>query len=529
MTYTLAFHGAAGSVTGSCFALARGPDVVLVDCGLFQGTKSLRALNYAALPFDPKAVRAVLLTHAHIDHSGLLPRLAAAGATPPVHATAATGDLLGVMLPDTAHIQEVEVRRLNRRNRRRGRSTVTPIYTKADARAVLKAVRAAGYGAWVRVTDWLSARFWNAGHILGSASIEVALGPDPDAPEIRLLFSGDLGPDDKSFHAPPDGPAGLDLIVMETTYGARERPAPDAAARQTLLAREIDRALERGGPILMPIFAVERTQEILFDLDHLFDTGRLPAMPVFLDSPLAIRATEVFDSHLPEVNQPGTPHPFRRANLHPLEHARDSRRLERLRGAAIVMAGSGMCDAGRIREHLADHLWRDEATVLLVGYQAPGTLGRVLLEGRQAVRIHGREVSVRAAVRVLDVYSGHADRRGLLAWAKARGAPRHGLFLVHGEEAARRALGDGLIEGGLAPDLIHMPGLDARFRLKPGRRPQALPKDGRRVAPDALGPADWHNRYADLVLGLSRSLREAPDDAARKALIDRLEAVLKAD
>jgi metallo-beta-lactamase family protein len=531
MTVSLTFHGAVGTVTGSCYALEHGGEIVLVDCGLFQGTKSVRELNYAPLPFDIARLKAVLVTHAHIDHCGLLPKLVAQGWFGPIHTTAASADLMDFMLRDTAHIQEFEVDRLNRRNRRRGRPAVEPIYTREDANRAITMLRPAALNARVGITDWLTARFWNAGHILGAASIEAevaAKASDKSDGPMRLFFSGDLGPGDKAFHDDPDGPVeGIDHLVMESTYGGRVRPALDEAARQEKLRDVMRAALRRGGPVLMPVFAVERTQELLFDLDQLIDRGELPDIETFLDSPLAIRATEAFDRHLPHVNVPGTPHPFRRDSLHLVMEAKDSKRIARLRGPILIMAGSGMCDAGRIREHMIDHLWRPETSLIIVGYQAPGTLGRLLADGVKRLRIHGEEVKVAGQVEVLDIYSGHADATGLGAWAKARGSIGGSLFITHGEEAERAALAQRLIDQGQPARRIVKPTLDARYGLRPGKAAKGL-KDGapRAAAHDLAQPKDWHNRYAAATVSLSDSLRAAPDDKARNRILDRLEKAL---
>lgn len=527
MSLTLSFHGAAGTVTGSCYALEHDGEIVLVDCGLFQGTKSVRALNYGALPFEVARVAAVLVSHAHIDHCGLLPRLTAAGWAGPVYCTAPTADLLDFMLRDTAHIQEVEVERLNRRNRRRGRPAVDPIYTAADAQSAIGHLRPVALKERVGVTDWLTARFWNAGHILGAASVEVETSPRDGAPGPRLLFSGDLGPGDRAFHDDPEAPADIDHLVLESTYGGRERATLDERGRQAVLEEVMRRALTRGGPILMPVFAVERTQELLYDLDVLIDEGRLPDIETFLDSPLAIRATEAFDRHLPGINRPGTPHPFRRASLHPTMEVRDSKALARMRGPILIMAGSGMCDAGRIREHIADHLWRPETTLILVGYQAPGTLGRVLADGAKRVRIHGQEVAVAGVVETLDIYSGHADGRGLAAWTAAR-RPIHGsVFLTHGEEDERTALAGRLAALGFPATQILRPTLDSRYALKARARARKLksapPREDRRAL--AAGK-DWHNRYAAIAVELADVLRTAPDAATRNRLLAKMERAL---
>ncbi len=515
MSLSLTFHGAAGTVTGSCFRLSTPEGDVLVDCGMFQGTKTIRELNYRPFPFDPASIRAVLLTHAHIDHSGLLPKLTRLGFRGRIFATGGTVDLLDYMLPDSGYIQEGEVERLNRRNRQRGRAAVQPIYTQDDAIRSLRRLRRVEYDRWVQILPGLRARFWQAGHILGSASIEIE-ATDGVADPTRILFSGDLGPGGKSFHADADGPERPDWMVLETTYGDRDRTDLDEAGRQAVLRAEVTAALAAGGVLLIPVFAVERTQELLYDLDCLFDSGQLPAVDVFLDSPLADAVTGVFRRHLDDLETDGDP--FTRANFHHVRSVPESQRLNSLSGGAIVMAASGMCDAGRIRHHLKNRLWRPQDTVLLVGYQAPGTLGRLLQEGAPRVRIHGEEIAVKARLRSIDVYSGHADRSALLNWVAARHGVSHGLFLVHGEEAARASLRQGLLDKGWAPERIALPALDDRVDLA-APRPLEPAEHHARLAPADLAGRDWHNRYAEALLALRRTLDTAPDDDARDRIL----------
>jgi len=515
----LTFHGAAGCVTGFCARLRTAHADVLVDCGLFQGPKTLKALNYKPFPFDPSALDAVLLTHAHIDHSGQLPKLMRSGFRGPIFATAGSRALCEIMLADCGHIQESEVRFLNRRNARKGRDPVEPIYTADDAGRVMRQFSSVAYDVWTDVARGVRARWWDAGHILGSASVEIEVDQD-DGPPMRLLFSGDLGPGGRDFLGDPQGPAGVDHLVMESTYGGRERPVFTPEARREALAQELRDAHAAGGPLLMPAFAVERTQELLADLVEIIDSGAAPSGDIFLDSPLAIRACEIFLSH---GGRDGT-NPFERirasGRLRYLLKPEDSDGLERLRGWHIIMAGSGMCDAGRVRKHLERLLWRREATVLLTGFQAVGTLGRLLQEGRETVRIRGDAYRVRARIRSLDLYSGHADGPALLRWLDARQPVGGEIFLAHGEPDALQAMRKRMLAAGLAADRIIVPNLDQRFRL--GTQAAGEEAGPARLVADAPARLDWHNARIELLNALEDRLDRAPDDAARTALIERL-------
>ncbi len=521
---SLSFCGAAGTVTGSCYWLRTGQAEFLVDCGLFQGSKTLKELNYGPLPFEPANLSFVLLTHAHIDHAGLLPRLVRHGFTGPIYATAGTRDLLTYLLPDSASIHEMEVERLNRRNLRRGRPQVLPIFSLADAERTIAQIRTVSCETWIDVGDEVRARFWDAGHILGSTSIEIEMATGDRATRaLRMLFSGDIGPDDKLFQSAPAGPTDLDYLICESTYGNRRRPAQSAEQRRTLLAKEVEHAMQRGGNLLIPTFAVERTQELLYDLCLLFDQKVIPPMPVFLDSPLAIRATEVFSRHSEQMGLgSGNPDPFRRPNIHFTPTAAESMGINRLHSGAIVLAGSGMCEAGRIRHHLKENLWRSECTVLLVGYQAAGTLGNLLENGATTVRIQGDEVRVKAEIRRIDAYTGHADADGLYRWIQSRLPVRRGIFLTHGEEAAVHALKDD-VERLAGPDLpILVPQLDDTFDLL-GRRGTVLRRTApRRLKPALVGRLDWHNDLADLSIRLRDTLETMTDERARSRLLNRL-------
>jgi metallo-beta-lactamase family protein len=528
VSVNLVFCGAAGTVTGSCFWIIHPHGQFLVDCGLFQGSKTVKELNYGPFPFDAAKIDFVLLTHAHTDHSGLLPKLAKAGFPGPILATEGSRDLLTYMLPDSGHIQEADVERLNRRNAQRGRPPVTPIYTRADAEACLGQIRTVDYAHWHEAGEGVRARYWNAGHILGSASIELEIATGQrDQRILRLLFSGDIGPTHKLFLPDPTSPENLDYVFCEATYGNRARPRVTAEQRRTNLAREVTAALGRGGNLLIPSFAVERTQELLLDLSTLAKRGAIPEAPIFLDSPLAIRATDVFAAHLDDLEDvPKDASPFQRHNIHFTATVEESKAIDRFSGGAIIMAASGMCDAGRIRHHLKRHLWRRDSTVLIVGYQAPGTLGQLLTQGKRSVRIHGEEIAVRAAIRTMDEYSGHADQAELAGWATRRLPLRRGLFLTHGEDDSRAALRDLLVNSGLARRRIHLPQLDDAVDLMGDRGPRKRPGP-HRLPPEAVGRTDWHNEYAQLVIDLRQALYKETDGKKRNGMLQRLRKALK--
>ena len=511
---TLTIHGAARTVTGSCFEVVFGRRRVLVDCGLFQGPRTIEALNREPFAFDPRKIDAVLLTHAHMDHSGLLPRLAAEGFRGPIWCTGATADLLSVMLPDGARIQEYEAARRNRRADRADEPPVEPLYTSADAEMAIELSRPVDLEDQFDAAPGFQARFWNAGHILGSASVELFAGG------TRMLFSGDLGPDHKSFHLDPNGPRNLDHLFCESTYGDRDRETVTIAQRRALLETEVKAALSRRGNLVVPVFALERTQELLLDLAHLINEGRVGNSGVFVDSPLASRATEIFRRHKGELEDLGGEDVFGHPSFHFVERVEESIRLNSVTGA-IILAASGMCEAGRIRHHLLHNLPNAQSTILFVGFQAQGTLGRTILEGARRVRISGRDVAVRAQVRRIDSYSAHADRSELLAWMKARQPVLGSLFLNHGEAGAIEALRKDA--GQFLPSVI-VPEIGERYELPVGAPARRL-ATGRADLANALS-RDWQNDYADLAVNLKRRLQGIEDDAQRAEAIARMREVL---
>ena len=527
----LSFHGAARGVTGSCFRLETAGGTVLIDCGLFQGAKTEKELNYRPFPFDPAQIDAVVLSHAHIDHSGLLPKLVRHGFRGPIHATPATADLCGVMLPDSAHIQEIEVEQFNRRKAQRNSHTdpVDPIYTAADAAAALEFFRPQDYGDWFTPVRGLRARFWNAGHLLGSASVELEIARPDGAAALRLLFSADIGPDYKLLHPDPDGPSGIDYLICESTYGDTDREDATAGRRRALLRDVVRDAIHPSGALLIPSFAVERAQELISDLTQLMEEGELPQIPIHVDSPLAAKATRIFARHARELEGGATlVEGLRSHHVHFTETVEQSKALDRLHGFHIVIAASGMCEAGRIRHRLKNWIWRDEATVLLVGYQAEGTLGRILQDGADAVRIQGEEFRVRARIRSLDLYSGHADGPELADWVRERLPLANDLFIVHGEEPAMEAFAARL-EGIVPADRRLIPALDDCFELTPAGAVRHAAEAPPRLSPEQVARLDWHNDSARLILDINDALAARPDDKTRSVLIRRLRRALEGD
>jgi metallo-beta-lactamase family protein len=517
--------GAARTVTGLCLLFEAPGARFLVDCGMFQGPKTLKALNYEPFPFDAASIDFVLLSHAHIDHSGLLPRLHRQGFNGRIHATRPTMDLCSCLLPDAGHIQESEVEILNRRNRRRGQQPVQPIYTAADAERTLALFSAVEYGEWLKPAKGVRARFWNAGHMLGSASIELEFAQP--GPPLRVLVSGDIGPDASTLQPAPTGPGeGVDHVIVESTYGDEDRPAITPEARRAALAELVRAAAAKGGALLIPTFAVERAQEVVLDLVEMMDSNQLPATTIHLDSPLATRASRVFQRHAAAMEDADA---IRAALASPrlryVLGAEESRRIGRLEGFQIILAGSGMCEAGRIRHHLKARLWDARTVVALVGFQAAGTLGRLLQDGATRVRIQGETFQVAARIERIDGYSAHADGPELGRWIAARAPVRGGVFLVHGEPEAIEGLALRVVGRGIAPAMsVFRPVLDEAFLLEPGAVPRRDPAAsiGRRAQPESVGEPDWHNQRAALLLGIEEALEGAPDDRTRAAALDRL-------
>lgn len=519
---TLSFYGAAGTVTGSCSLVRTDKTGFLVDCGMFQGNRTVRQLNFDPFPFKPADVAHVILTHAHIDHSGLLPKLVKHGFKGQVFATPATADLLEFMMLDSASIQEADIDRVNRKQNRRGRDEVEPLYTREDAEELLSRLFTVPYGQWFEPGGDVRARFWNAGHILGSASVEIQFADKASGHTMRMLFSGDLGPDEKVFHPEPEAPEGFDYIVCESTYGNRERDDYTLANRREVLRKELAEGLQRGGNIIIPSFAVERSQELLHDIGVLLARKEIPETTVFLDSPLARKVTEVFAYYAGTLDDIAIPDGqlFRDPSFRFVESVEESKAINKVTGGAIIISASGMCDAGRIKHHLKNNIWRKNATILFVGYQAPGTLGHYIVNGSKDVRIHSTEFRVNATIRQIGNYSAHADQSELLAWIEERAPIGGALFLNHGEQDAREELRRLLGERGMDTGKIVLPQFDETFTLN-ATDVASAGRPARRID-DAALERDWHNDYAAFILQLANRLEATSTAAERRAIINKL-------
>jgi metallo-beta-lactamase family protein len=435
----ITFLGAAGEVTGSCHLVETAHTRFLVDCGMFQGGRETGPKNRARFAFDPRALDFVLLTHAHIDHSGLLPRLAAEGFRGPIYATSATCDLLQVMLRDSAHIQEKEAEwRRKSASRRRGPGKAsTPLYTMADAERALRQIKPIDYDAEVRPHSSVRAIYRDAGHILGSAIIETWV--TADGQNRKIVFSGDLGQPLRPIVRDPAVITDADVLLVESTYGNRLHKSMGETLDE-LEHAVVDTLKRKGGNVIVPAFAVGRTQDLLYLLVDLYRKGRLPAMDIYVDSPMATQATEIMLRHGSLLDTESAnliqwlrkKHDGLRINF--VQDVEESIALHRRKSGAVIISASGMCDAGRIKYHLQNNLGRPECTILITGFQAAGTLGRRIVDGAKEVRIFDLKIPVRADVYTLGGLSAHADQAALLGWlGHFRQAPQC-TFVVHGEQ-----------------------------------------------------------------------------------------------
>jgi metallo-beta-lactamase family protein len=441
----LTFLGATRTVTGSRFLLELRGFRLLVDCGLFQGPPEIRKKNREPMPVEASAIDAILLTHAHVDHTGYIPRLVRDGFGGPIFASPPTAALLGLLLPDSAHLQEEEARFANKKGLGVD-EPIEPLYGINDAKAALRQLVSIRFGIWEELHPGVRVRLHRAGHILGAAFVEVRFRISKGG-HRTIVFSGDVGRYDVPILHDPEPLPATDLLVLESTYGNRLH-GPELP--REALEREVKAAMARGGAILIPAFAVGRVQDVLYDLAILMDEKRLPEWPVYVDSPMARSATQFYrqfhsehDLDLTTLEEAGR-NPFERRNLHFVRAQEESKDLNDRSGEAIVVSASGMASGGRILHHLRNRLSDPKATVLFVGYQAIGTRGRALVEGARSVEIFGAEIPVEAKIVQIPAFSAHADADGLLRWSGTAPSPPEGVALVHGELDAQEALRDRL-------------------------------------------------------------------------------------
>ena len=462
----ITFHGAVRSVTGSRHLLEVQGRKVLLDCGLYQGRRFESETRNRKFPFDPRSIDAVILSHAHIDHSGNLPNLVKQGFKGPIHATRATVGLLEPMLMDSAHIQERDVEFLNKRLARKKKPTVDPLYTQADVDKTLPMFEPHAYGAQFEVVPGVSVHFRDAGHILGSAICVLDLREG--GKKLRLCYTGDLGRNHLPIIRDPETVPGVQVLITETTYGNRLHE--ETLKVPEIMEELLNRAHQRRSKVIIPSFAVGRTQEIVTVLKELFESKRVPQMPVYVDSPLAVNVTDVFREH-EECFDEETLHLLRDENTDPfgfrlMHYVRDvaeSKSLNTKKGPMIIISASGMCEAGRIRHHLLNSIENPDNLILFVGFQAAHTLGRKLVEKQKEVKIFGEPIEVKAEVRSIDAFSAHADRDELLGWIKNLDHRPRRFYLVHGEEEQSLSFAETLKENGFRNAVV--PELDQTYLL----------------------------------------------------------------
>jgi len=439
---SLTFLGATGTVTGSRFLLKTAHKQYLIDCGLFQGLKELRLRNWEPFPISPEDIDAVILTHAHIDHTGYLPRLVHYGFKGTIYATTATTDLCQILLPDSAHLQEEDAEYANKKHFSK-HSPALPLYTTEDALQALELFTPIAYGSRLQLDDGVSLTFRDAGHILGSSFIDLRLSIDGE--QRRLLFSGDLGRPNQPILRDPHTVFGADYLIVESTYGDRLHGNEDP---KEVMARIINESIRRGGVLLIPSFAVGRTQELLYTIRELEEANRIPHLPIYMDSPLAIKATKIFSKNKQDFDLKSKTlelkgkNVLETAQLHFAQTQEESKAINKIKSNAIIISASGMATGGRILHHLFNRLPDPKNTVLFIGYQAVGTRGRTILDGAESVKIHGQYVPIRAHIESTSCFSAHADYHEILAWLSNFNSGPRKVFIVHGEPEPARSLSD---------------------------------------------------------------------------------------
>jgi len=438
----LTFLGATGTVTGSKYLLEAGGKKFLIDCGMFQGLKELRLRNWEDFPVDPTSIDAVILTHAHIDHSGYLPKLVQMGFKGTIYATPATMDLCHIMLPDSAHLQEEDAKYANKKHFTKHKPAM-PLYTQTDAENTLEMFEPLPYGKKIDLSSSVTLCYRDAGHILGSAFVDIRVKQNEG--EQRILFSGDLGRPAQPILRDPHTVFGTDYLILESTYGNRLHGETD---RKEDLAKVINDSYERGGVLVIPSFAVGRTQELLYTIRELEEEKRIPLMPIFVDSPMAINATGVFMKNTQDHDLESKVAKLKgidilkTTDLRFARTAEQSKAINTISGRAIIISASGMVTGGRILHHLFNRLANPNNTMLFIGYQAAGTRGRTILEGAESVKIHGQYIPVKAHIEQISGFSAHADYNEILAWLSSFNEAPKKIFIVHGEASQSAALGE---------------------------------------------------------------------------------------
>jgi metallo-beta-lactamase family protein len=459
------FHGAAGEVTGSLHEIEAAGKRVLLDCGMIQGSPEAEARNDDPFPFEPSQIDALVISHAHIDHIGRVPLLVKRGFEGPIYAQAATADLMEIMLMDAAGIAEGDAKRANK-HRRRGEPTAVPLYTKDDVRDALRRIERLPYDQRTEIFPGVEIAYRDAGHILGSCSIEFW------ADDAKLVFSGDIGPNGTPILRDPVTIADADLVMMESTYG--DRLHRDRAETVRELGDILDEARNSGGCVLIPAFAVGRSQELLYWFAREWDEWKMSRWQIFLDSPMAAKVVGVYDRHQALFDDDAKrvwrdkPNPFRLPNLRITESQEESMAINQIERGAIIIAGSGMANAGRILHHMRHRLHRKQTHIVFVGYQAEGTTGRRIVDGARWVRIHGHDVRVNAKTHTVGGLSAHTDQRGLMEWY-GHFKNRPPLALVHGEDKAREALAGEMGEAYGIEAILARPGLRLDVPLANGK------------------------------------------------------------
>jgi metallo-beta-lactamase family protein len=469
------FLGGVRTVTGSATLLEKGSLKWLVDCGMFQGGRENEERNWDLQAYQAKALSFILLTHAHIDHSGLIPKLFKEGFRGKVICTKATFDLCEAMLQDSGHIQEMEAEWQNRKSKRAAKGEAVPLYTMKDAERSLRYFQAVHYDEIIPLVDGVKARFQDAGHILGSAIIEIWV--EEGGQEKKLVFSGDLGNSDQPIIRDPSWVQEGDFLWLESTYGNRLHKSREETIQELLMI--IQEAIAHQAKVIIPAFAVERTQDMIYMIGQFIRNGSIPPIPVYIDSPLAISATEIFKRNPDCFDQEtrdllsGGENPLDIPGILYTQTMEESKAINEDSRPGIIISASGMCDSGRIKHHLKHHLWRKESHIVIIGYQAEGTIGRRIVDGAKTIRLFGEEIAVKAHIHTLGGFSAHADQKGLLDWLSHFKTPQLEVFINHGEEKISMGLGD----------LIH-----ERFHFKTAvpqwREKKVLFGDGEKEVPE---------------------------------------------